>query len=185
MPKLIGFGGENIVYKLDKNKVAKRPFGIRYFVNPHETVNEVIADLKVLQVYFKDYLSPTEITSHKSLLGIQSYTMTQKYIKGSCLRKASLKEPKVLNQLQEIMNINEYMLQSENKSYEFFGVWTLLFSHVLKKVSNIIVEENTNKLYIIDVGVLYLGKGYHSGLLQLIYMWAYRKQKKLLQGLLN
>jgi len=182
MKKIIGFGGENIVYKVDKDTVSKKPFGIRYFVNPSETVTEILADLQVLQAFFKEYLPPTKIVPYKNKFGVLSYTMSQKYIKGACLKKSHLHTPDVLRQLKDIMKINDLMLKSENKSYEFFGLWTLLFSKVLKRLSNIIVEEGTNKLYIIDIGVLYLGDKYHSKFLGIVYKWALAKQTGLLKG---
>jgi len=185
MPKIIGFGGENIVYKSTNDTVIKKPFGIRYFINPVETTNEIISDLKILQAYFRDYLAPTKIIPYKNKLGIQSYTMTQEYIKGVSLEKFHLENENVKQQFLEIMKINETMLKLENKSYEFFGVQTLFFSHIVKRMSNILVERETNRLYIIDIGVLYLGKEYHSRLLSLIYKWAGKKQEKLLEGFLR
>ncbi|MFH1565932.1 MAG: hypothetical protein ABIB98_01895 [bacterium] len=185
MLKIIGFGGENIVYKINNNTVIKKPFGIRYFINPFETTNEILADLKILQVYFKNFLPLTKIIPCKNILGFPSYTMAQYYVKGTCLKKRHLKIEKVRQQLLEIMKINEDMVKSENKSYEFFGIWTLLLSTVLKRFSNILVEEGTNKLYIIDIGILYLGEKYHSKLLGFIYKWAKSRQRVLLAGFVN
>ncbi|MFH1408030.1 MAG: hypothetical protein ABIG91_03300 [Patescibacteria group bacterium] len=182
MRRIIGFGGENIVSKLNNDTVTKIPFGIRYFINPLATTNEIIADLKVLQTHFKKYLAPTKIVPRKNIFGIQSYTLTQEYIKGAPLKKSYLDNKDVKQQFLEIMKINETMLKSENKSYEFFGAWTLTFSHIVKKMANIMVERETNRLYIIDIGVLYLGENYHSKLLGFIYKWAGRKQEKLLEG---
>ena len=182
--KLIGFGGENIVLKANDNYVIKRPFGLRYFIDPRETVSEIISDLKVLKVYFKNFIAETEITPSKGSAPL-FYTMKQSYVKGKALTKELLKSEEVHRQFKEIMAINSEMVRSENKSYEFLGIWSLIFSHILKRVSNILVEDGTKKLYIIDIGVLYLGGKYHSRLLSLIYKWAYRRQVKLLERFLT
>ena len=182
MLKVIGFGGENIVRANDHKEVYKTPLGIRYFINPNETCKELVSDLEILKKYFGDYLAQTEIDVKDTSSTKPTYIMIQKYIKGQALTKTHFSNPIVQLQFNDILNINNKMVHKENKSYEFFGVWTLLFGFFITRLNNIRVENKTNKLYIIDVGTIYLHDDYHSKVLKMLYRWAYKKQTRLLKN---
>ncbi len=146
--KLIAIGAEHFVYRYGDNHVIKFPRGIWYWMNRSRFCEDVRHGSRVIERYFGDYINSREI-----FFDDKTYVVIERYIKGRHVRISDMNNLEIRRQLEDIVSRNTKMMSDENMALEFFGLWCLLYKG-RREIANIILEEDTNRLVIVDFGVL-------------------------------
>jgi len=176
---LIARGGEHSVYHYDKKYVIKFPFGPRYWLNAEKFCANLARDEEIVREYFGDYLVQREIKFYSN--GRPSYVIIEPKITGRHLQKQDLKNFGLLSDFKNLIAINNKMAEHENLSAELFGIKKLIFDGKTE-VANIILEKYTNKLFLIDAGIMHFGRHKDQQILiDTVTKWAMRKQERLLK----
>lgn len=113
--------------------------------------------IKTIQNAFPGYTVPTEIREDKTT---GQYCVVQKMIKGKPVTNHN-KDPKIRKQVEEIARMNRELMKQQGLSLDFIGIpgfksffrrqfAKLFFKQKDFEVSNLIIDENDGKVYIID-----------------------------------
>jgi hypothetical protein len=182
--RIIALGGEHRVYRYDDNQVIKFPFGPRYWINAKKYCDNLKRDEQIVRQYFGEYLIDREIV-YFNRLGTPSYAIIEPKISGRHLKKKDLDDSHINNHFHDLVEINQRLVSQENLSAEFFGLRGLV-DKGKKEICNIMLEQGTNKLYLIDAGVMHFGKRKDQQIMiDLVTKWAMKRQTRLLKYYLN
>jgi len=180
----IAVGGEHRVYRYGDKQVIKFPFGPRYWINAKKYCENLKRDEEIIRQYFDEYLIEREIL-YFNKLGTPSYIIIEPKISGRHLRRGDLDNSHINNHFQDLVEINQKLIEHENLSAEFFGIRGLVYKG-RKEVSNVMLEQGTNKLYLIDAGVMHFGRHKDQQIMiDLLTKWVMKKQERLLSYYLN
>ncbi|PIY69076.1 hypothetical protein COY90_02610 [Candidatus Roizmanbacteria bacterium CG_4_10_14_0_8_um_filter_39_9] len=113
--------------------------------------------IKTIQNAFPGYTLPTDVREDKSS---GKYCVVQKMVKGIPVTNHN-KDPKIRKQVEEIARMNRELMKQQGLSLDFIGIpgFKSFFRRQLAKlffkqkdfeVSNLIIDENDGKVYIID-----------------------------------
>lgn len=177
---MIAFGAENVVYFYNQNKeVIKFPafFSIRYLWDSKKYCNELSDGLEMLKKYIPQNLNQSQIYFY-SQGKKQKYVIIEPFINGTALTKKDLADENVKNHFSEIVEAKKNIEEKERIFIDFFGSWGLWLSGRWK-ISNLLLEKNTKKIYFVDIGTAKLND--NRLLIKLLIILA----KKIQDGLLN
>ena len=178
--KLIAIGAEHVVYSYDNDKVIKFPRGIWYWLNRSKFVDNMRRNQEVIKTRFREYLIDRDAIFYDN-----SYVIIEPFIVGRRVRRSDLSNCDIKNQFREIILINDKMMRDDNISLEFFGLWGLLFKG-REEVANIMLEEKTGRLIIIDPGALHFGVHRDRSILsRTIIKYVLFQQRHLLNGYMH
>lgn len=119
-------------------------------------------NINVIQKAFGKYTLPTEVRKDQSS---GKYCVVQKAVKGRAVTNKNYKEGTIQAQLSEIISMNHKLYEEQGISLDFVGMpgFTTWVKRQFKKfllreseieVSNLIVNEEDGKVYIIDYDLL-------------------------------
>lgn len=173
--KRIAIGAEHLVYRYGDDQVVKFPRGMWYWLNRVKSTENMKHDQKIIKQYFSTYLIDRDIVFEQDV-----YTIIEPFLQGRHMRRRDLLDPAVKKQFLDILERNSRMTDTEDMSLEFFGLWGLLWKG-RREVANVMLEENTRKLVIVDPGVLRFGRHVdHQILSRGIIRWVRMQQHRLL-----
>ena len=182
--RIIAIGGEHRVYRYGDKQVIKFPFGPRYWINAKKYCENLKRDEQIVRQYFGDYLIARKII-YFNRFGTPSYAIIEPKISGRHLKREDLDNNHINNHFQDLVEINQKLIEHENLSAEIFGLRGLVYNGK-KEVSNIMLEKETNKLYLIDAGVMHFGRHKDQQILiDIVTKFAMKRQEKLLRYYLN
>lgn len=149
--KFIAVGAENIVYFYNGDKeVIKFPtfFSLRYKWDKERYCNEIKNGFDTLKKYLAGHLNQSEIFFYENN---KKYAIIEPLIKGKALTKEDLKNEQIKKQFLEIIKTKSALESKENLFLDLFGSWSLLFWGRWK-IPNLLVEKQTKKIYLVDIG---------------------------------
>lgn len=162
-PAKIGKGANHTVFMY--NPPGEEPMVIKI---PNESASlseselEEKRNINVIQKAFGKYTLPTEVRKDQSS---GKYCVVQKAVKGRAITNKNYKEGSIRDQLSEIVKMNHKLYEEQGISLDFVGMpgFTTWVKKQFKKfllrdseieVSNLIVNEEDGKVYIIDYDLL-------------------------------
>jgi len=180
----IAIGAENIVYYYNNNKeVIKFPLiiSLRYSWDSEKYCNELKNGYEILKNNLPQSINDSRIYFYKSG-GKTKYVVIEPFIDGQALTKSDLEDDLVKKQFLEIIATKNRLETKEYLFLDIFGVWGLFFIGKIK-VPNILVEKNTKKLFLIDIGTANLKDS--RLIISMLLKFAHWRQNKLLEFYLN
>lgn len=149
----IAFGAENVVYFYNQNKeVIKFPafFSIRYLWSSKRYCQELADGFETLKKHLPQNLNQSQIFFYGKGKK-QKYVIIEPFIDGAALAKKDLIDESIKNQFLEIIETKKLLEEKEKIFIDLFGSEGLLFSG-RRKIPNLLVEKNTKKIYLVDIG---------------------------------
>lgn len=181
--KLFAFGGENFVFRYGEDRLIKFPFGVRYVVDRHHYCEKIKIGAQIFSKYYAENFPETELLFYGRKN--HRYVTIQKLIKGRLLYKKDLENEAIKRQFAAIVEKSKEIEEKEKLVVDFFGGWRLLFAAFTEQVGNMVVENGTNKIYVVDFGVFGKENPQEIFLVRMIEKWAIYKQKKILSKFLE
>lgn len=169
----VSSGKQHLVYSYQDNWVIKVPrhtWCMRLY--GFMSSSTLQRDLKLLQQYFPEFLAPTQVIPHHN-----SYFILQKRIRGRPV--TSTESPEVQEQLQLLWEANQRLKQEHRFFLDIFGFLGITFSSlslvsgswVQPRMTNILVEEGTNRIRIVDTNLATLHPEPHVNWLHASIDW--------------
>lgn len=178
--KRISVSGEHIVYMYKEDQVIKFPAGPIYHADQEEAYDKIVNESRLANTYFRQFMAPFKVFT-RTRKGKKSYYIIQKFIPGRHLELSDTQNIQLKTELKRLIAYNNRMYRETGFTLEFFGVRSLLFHGVIKKMENVLVTEN-GELRIIDFGMISDKVIISSSpILRLIIKWAIWRQQRLLK----
>lgn len=181
---MIAFGAENVVYFYNHNKeVIKFPafFSVRYLLGSRRYCEELASGLEMLKKYIPQNLNKSQVFFYNQGKK-QKYAIIEPFIDGGALAKKDLLDETIKNQFLEIVEAKKNLEEKEKNLVDLFGSWGLWLSGRWK-IPNLLLEKNTKKIYLVDIGTAKLND--NRFLIKIIVRLAQRIQNSLLNSYLK
>lgn len=150
---LLAFGAENAVYFYNRKKeVIKFPmfFSIRYIWNSEKYCKELKNGFETLKKHIPQNLNQSQIHFYEQN-GKQKYAIIEPFIDGAALTKKDLVDEAVKVQFLKIVEAKKTLEEKEKIFIDLFGSWGLWLSGRWQ-ISNLLIEKNAKKIYLVDIG---------------------------------
>lgn len=151
--KFLSVGAENIVYHYNGNKeVIKFPLiiSLRYLWNQEKYCTELQSGYEILKAHLPQNINKSKIFVYK--IGKKTtYAVIEPFIDGKAITKSDLQDEAIKKQLTEIVGAKNELEKKYDLFLDLFGIWGLFFFGKTK-ILNILVEKNTKKLFLVDIG---------------------------------
>lgn len=150
---LLAFGAENAVYFYNRKKeVIKFPvfFSIRYIWNSEKYCEELKNGFETLKKHIPQNLNQSQIHFYRQG-GKQKYAIIEPFIDGAALTKKDLLDEVVKAQFLGIVEAKKNLEEREKIFIDLFGSWGLWISGRWQ-IPNLLIEKNTKKIYLVDIG---------------------------------
>jgi hypothetical protein len=172
--KLVGWGGEHLVFNYENDSVIK--FSLHICLAGKKAVAKLKRDYEMGQKYFAPYILPTEILTWKNE---KRAAEIQEKIKCRFLRLADLSDPLIKKQFIDMMERYQQMEREIGAPFDLLGREGL-FKIKPDFLSNILVMPE-HKLTLIDFTLLELKPSWFDWPIWFLIRWAKWKQEKILR----
>ncbi len=183
--KILSVGGEHMVFYYDTDKVIKFPIGPRYLISPGRHCENLKRYDRIINNYFSEFLIEKDIVFFKRRGIMPSYVIVERYVKGRHLRYDDLYSDRIREKFFYLLNRNREMVKNEGMSLDILGIWNLSGFTRVREFANIILEDKTENIYLLDHGIWSIKKGEYNFFVDLFVRWAYRRQNNILNNLLK
>lgn len=177
--KFLSVGAENVVYHYNNNReVIKFPLSIslRYLWDPEKYCIDLKKGYAILKRHLPQNINQSNIHLYKTGKKTR-YAVIEPFIDGKALEKSDLSDEIVKKQFLEIVNVKNKLELAESLFLDLFGIWGLFFLGRLR-VPNVLVEKNTKKLFVVDIGTADLKDP--RFIISILLKFAHWRQNKLL-----
>lgn len=150
--KFLAIGAENIVYHYNNKDVIKFPtrFSLRYLWDTEKYCRELQNSFQLLKKYLPSHINQSNLYFYKKG-GTANYVIIEPFINGKALTPKDLENEEIKTQFSEIIKIKKELEIKENIFLDLFGSWGLWFWGRIK-IPNLLIEKNTKKIYLVDIG---------------------------------
>jgi len=181
---LLDIGAHHLIRRYGQNQVIKFPVGLPFRLNRKQWCENLRRDSQILKQYFGPYLSESQIfffLANKQ----PSYVIIEPFCRGRHLHKRDLRDQAMRQQFSDIVGRNDRLKRREHLSLDFFGIKGLLWKG-RREVCNIMLEDKTQGLRIIDMVALHFGRTRDQQIIvSFLTALALKLQRRLLKKLLK
>lgn len=171
--RLIGWGGEHVIFEYEGGRVIK--FSWHVWLSRKWGVRKLLKDYAIGEKYFSKYLLPTDIRVwDKSHLAVEF----QEKVTCRTLTKDDLKNPIILAQVKEIFALHTQMRKDIGKSLDFFGFKGLMGRLSHYEISNIKILPG-DRVTILDFTIMDIKPQWFELPLLWFIQWSQRRQRYL------
>ncbi len=177
--KLISAGAESVVYQYDIDKVIKFPtfYSLRFFWDSSKYCSELKNGFAILNQYLRHHLNESSLHFYEKN-NKSTYVIIEPFINGLALTRKDMASENIKSQLYDIIGIKDELEKKERLFLDLFGLWGLLFfGH--KKIPNLLIERNTQKVYLVDIGTARLDDS--RFIVSILLKFAHWQQNRLLK----